>query len=324
MGGSKSKVSIGPEKRWCWGELSTKFAVDILLHPLANTGDFLVRNSRQLNGSYCISVRAEADKVKHFPIYENDEGYFVIQPEWIGGAKFSFIEFSKGTGMTSHKFESMQDLLQGLLYGGKHARTAFKHFGCFLIRCVPKGESKPAASARGAVGGRSGRPTETNKKKRSNTKQASRKVSAPPVMFSASPVLSKKNLDNVDDTGVSVASVNSPRLHPLGAAPKEVVLLESDKNRSSQPQKELEMNDSKLPPSNTSAFIRNGNSNIKRGATSFAVGSTRSSNAPPMLEISESTPRGIDRVIEQQPITRRARASSVDTGTKQRYVRKCT
>eukprot|EP00041_Stephanoeca_diplocostata_P035023 m.1218351 g.1218351 ORF g.1218351 m.1218351 type:complete len:542 (-) comp24619_c0_seq12:5229-6854(-) len=319
MGGSKSKISIGPEKRWCWGELSTKFAADILMHPLANTGDFLVRNSRQLNGSYCISVRAEAGKVKHFPVHENNEGYYVIQPEWVCGTQFSFIEFSKGTGMSSHKFDSMQDLLQGLLYGGKHAKTAFKHFGCFLIRCVPKGEAGAAATARGAgVGQRHGRPADINENKPSKKKHSSRKVSAPPTMFSAAPVLTKSKSIDEEHVSGAASSVCTPKIHPLSTAPRERGVHDGENSATSP---KIESSETKkLPPSDTGAFIRKGKSNIKRGATSFAVGSTRTSNVPNSMQQEDFASKSIESIAEHQPFSRRPRSCSVDTGTKQRYV----
>eukprot|EP00035_Acanthoeca_spectabilis_P035979 m.37190 g.37190 ORF g.37190 m.37190 type:complete len:487 (+) comp7661_c0_seq1:270-1730(+) len=136
MGGSESKPSgahPGPMRKWDWGDYSTAYAENILREHAANSGEFIVRKSKKLK-SYCISVLVNRNEVRHFPIEESYDGWFSIGAEIKADASPSRVSKQLAT----KKFSSIPELVHFLTSPGRQAKRVFQHFGCFLVKPMPK------------------------------------------------------------------------------------------------------------------------------------------------------------------------------------------
>lgn len=127
---SGSRLTYG----WDVGSMKTPECEDRLTTEGSQTGDFLVRFSKQMNGN-CLSIRSGPNKVKHFPITKHFSNEYSIEEEWGEFAAFD-------SPIKEFKFESIEAMLEGFLRGGPCAKIAYHHFGCFLLRVSPKPTTK--------------------------------------------------------------------------------------------------------------------------------------------------------------------------------------
>eukprot|EP00041_Stephanoeca_diplocostata_P032417 m.1037542 g.1037542 ORF g.1037542 m.1037542 type:complete len:579 (-) comp24145_c0_seq1:269-2005(-) len=256
MGGSDSKVALGPAKRWNWGILSTQIAEEALLQPNTNPGDFLVRRSRKLD-ALCISVRTGKTTVQHFPVLEDTTGYFILQTEWHNGQKFQFVNAAKGTGMGAKKFSSMQDLLQFLMGGGKGGKAAFNHFGCFLLRALPKVEFAPETLTLSASKGQ-------RRSKKASSRRAKSDIGTIPPDFSPARRPSKSNSINGKlDMALDGTEDGGGPLRPRSSFRRPMSLVDEEDDGSTPPT---------VPSAAARASLASNTHMRRRGATSFASG----------------------------------------------------
>eukprot|EP00039_Didymoeca_costata_P029484 m.24847 g.24847 ORF g.24847 m.24847 type:complete len:386 (+) comp7651_c0_seq2:243-1400(+) len=150
MGSAESR--LGSDALYKFGRIPAREAEEILRGPEARPGDFLIRESYSVGG-YCLSIRVNHKEVKHFPITER-KNKFNLNMEWHEGT-LDHLKFDPSNKATALQFESVRELLLAFMRSGPKAKIGYAHFGCFLLRPVPRPETgtKMPDFARARFGG---------------------------------------------------------------------------------------------------------------------------------------------------------------------------